>query len=823
MSSELERLLENLLTLTNEEDDLDEVEIDLDNQDSHMGEESREVPILPVRGLVMYPNTVIPLNVGQARSLRLVEDIMQQDRVIGLFASVDPALEQPDPDDLYPIGTLVTVHRFYRTNDGSIRLLVQGLHRIAIDEFTVEEPYLKARVHKSEELIQEGLEVEAFTRNIVDQAKQLASLTRGISEEFVENALNVEDPLTLIYSIATYLQIDLEKAQEILEIDSLTSKLRLLLRVLTREVQIMEIGRQLQEDAQDEMEKSQREYFLREQMKAIQRELDEGDDQFNEIEDFRKAIADAGMPEEALKEANREVDRLSKLPLASAEYGVIRTYLEWLISLPWQIRSEDILDITKAREVLDTDHYGLQDIKERILEFLAVRKLRQDRAELFEEQSQDSVRRDRNGAILCFVGPPGVGKTSLGASIAHAMGRKFIRMSLGGIRDEAEIRGFRRTYIGAMPGRIIQSIRRANTRNPVMMLDEVDKIGRDYRGDPTAALLEVLDPEQNFEFRDHYMDLPFDLSDVLFITTANDTSTIPAPLLDRMEVIRLNGYTENEKLAIARQYLVPRQLRENGLFNSEVTFQDDALLAIIRDYTREAGVRTLEREIGRVTRKLVTNVAEGDDTPIQVDSEKVYGLLGKQTYAYRTELQDRADQPGIATGLAWTPVGGDVLFIEATQMPGKKGFKYTGQLGDVMQESAQIAWSYVRSKAEELGVEPSFFENNDIHLHVPAGAVPKDGPSAGITMAVALASLLTHRATKKNIAMTGEITLNGSVLPVGGIKDKILAAHRLGVDTVLIPKKNENDLDDVPEEVRKVMHFIPIDHMDNVLNTALVN
>ena len=823
MSSELERLLENLLALTNEEDDLDEVEIDLDNQDSHMGEESREVPILPVRGLVMYPNTVIPLNVGQARSLRLVEDIMQQDRVIGLFASVDPTLEEPDPDDLYPIGTLVTVHRFYRTNDGSIRLLVQGLHRIAIDEFTAEEPYLKALVHKSEELIEEGLEVEAYTRNIVDQAKQLASLTRGISEEFVENALNVEDPLSLIYSIATYLQIDLEKAQEILEIDSLTSKLRLLLRILTREVQIMEIGRQLQEDAQDEMEKSQREYFLREQMKAIQRELDEGDDQFNEIEDFRKAIADAGMPEEAIKEANREVDRLSKLPLASAEYGVIRTYLEWLISLPWQIRSEDILDISKAREVLDTDHYGLQDIKERILEFLAVRKLRQERAELFEEQSQDSVRRDRNGAILCFVGPPGVGKTSLGASIAHAMGRKFIRMSLGGIRDEAEIRGFRRTYIGAMPGRIIQSIRRANTRNPVMMLDEVDKIGRDYRGDPTAALLEVLDPEQNFEFRDHYMDLPFDLSDVLFITTANDTSTIPAPLLDRMEVIQLNGYTENEKLAIARQYLVERQLRENGLFNSEVTFQDDALLAIIRDYTREAGVRTLEREIGRVTRKLVTHIAEGDDTPIQVDSDKVYELLGKQTYAYRTELQDRADQPGIATGLAWTPVGGDVLFIEATLMPGKKGFKYTGQLGDVMQESAQIAWSYVRSKAEELGVEPSFFENNDIHLHVPAGAVPKDGPSAGITMAVALASLLTHRATKKNIAMTGEITLNGSVLPVGGIKDKILAAHRLGVDTVLIPKKNENDLDDVPEEVRKAMHFIPIEHMDNVLNTALVN
>ncbi len=784
------------------------------------------IPILPLRGLVVYPQTAIPLTVGQPRSIKLVDDVISGDRLIGLVAAKDPDMETPGPDDVYEIGTLASIHRLFRAPDGTIRLLVQGLARIRIDEYVENEPYLRAKVTAIPETLEDTVEVEALVRNVADQFTRLADLVPNIPSELITNAVNVEelDPLQLAYAISTYIRIGLGDAQSILELESTDAKLRRLMTILNKELEVLELGRKIQTEAQTEMEKVQREYYLREQLKAIQRELGESDEQMVEVETFRKKIAEAGMPEEAEKEAERELDRLSKLPTAAAEYGVIRTYLDWMTTLPWSKTTEDNLEINHAREVLDEDHYGLKDIKERILEYLAVRKLRKERADELEgeKESDYNIRRERRGAILCFVGPPGVGKTSLGASIARAMGRKFIRMSLGGVRDEAEIRGFRRTYIGAMPGRMIQTIRRAESRNPVIMLDEVDKLGRDFRGDPASALLEVLDPEQNAEFRDHYMDVAFDLSDVFFITTANELEPIPGPLRDRMEIIQLSGYTEAEKVAIAEQYLVKRQTKENGLRPKEIEFTHEALQTIVRDYTREAGVRTLEREIGRAARKVVTRIAEGKTRKVVIKEKQVRDLLGKPRYGYREEIEERTDIPGVATGLAWTPVGGDVLFVEAARMPGGKGFQYTGQLGEVMAESARTALSYIRSKADEFGLDQKFFETNDIHIHVPAGAVPKDGPSAGVTMAAALASLITGRATKSNVAMTGEITLRGQVLPVGGIKDKVLAAHRFGVDTVIIPKKNQNDLDDLPADVRKQLKFVLAEHVEDVLDAALV-
>lgn len=781
-----------------------------------------ELPILPLRGIVVYPTMAIPLTVAQPRSVKLVDDVVGGTRYVGLFASKDPELEAPGPDQVHTIGTLATIHRLFRAPDGTIRLLVQGLTRIEIDSYSATEPYLKAKVHAVPETVEETLEVEALVRNVVDMFTRLAELVPNIPSELISATLNMDDPLQLVYAVSTYMRLDQQIGQEILTLDTVEAKLHRLMGIMGKELEVLELGRKIQQDAQSEMEKTQREYYLREQLKAIQRELGEVDEQTVEVEEFRKKMAEAGMPPEAEKEAKRELDRLSKLPTAAAEYGVIRTYLDWMTSIPWSKRTDDNLDISRARGILDEDHYGLQDIKERILEFLSVRKLRAERATKIEAQeTTDYVRRDRTGAILCFVGPPGVGKTSLGASIARAMGRKFIRMSLGGVRDEAEIRGFRRTYIGAMPGRMIQTIRRVETRNPVIMLDEIDKLGRDFRGDPASALLEVLDPEQNAEFRDHYLDVAFDLSEVLFITTANDLEPIPGPLRDRMEIIQLSGYTEQEKAAIAQQYLVPRQIRENGLLDSEVEFTREAILEIIRDYTREAGVRTLEREIGRASRKVVTRIAEGKNDKVLIEKPQVHELLGKPRYGYHTELEERTDLPGVATGLAWTPVGGDVLFVEATRMPGGKGFQTTGKLGEVMQESARIAMSYIRSKADELGLEAEFYNNTDIHLHVPAGAMPKDGPSAGVTMATALASLLTGRPVRSNVAMTGEITLRGQVLPVGGIKEKILAAHRLGVDTIILPKKNENDLDDLPEEVRSSLKFVLVETVDEVLENAL--
>lgn len=782
------------------------------------------LPILPLRGLTVYPHIAVPLTVGQPRSVQLIDDTVGTQRIIGLATSLDPENEAPMPGEIYEVGTAAEVHRMIRSNDGTIRLLVQGLARIRIDEYTATEPYLQARVSLVPEEVEHTVEVEALVRNVLSQFEKLAEIVPSIPGELLTATLNEQDPLQLVYAISTYIRMELAEAQEVLEIDSLAGKLRHLLRILNNELEVVELGRKIQKDAQTEIEKMQREYFLREQLKAIQKELGEGEGPDVEAAEFREKIEQAGMPEEAEREARRELERLSRLPPSSAEYGVIRGYLDWLTSLPWSALTEDKLDVTHARAVLDEDHYGLDDIKERILEYLAVRKLRHERAGEHSNDAIDHIRREREGVILCFVGPPGVGKTSLGQSIARAMDRKFVRLSLGGVRDEAEIRGHRRTYIGAMPGRIIQSLRRVESRNPIIMLDEVDKLSADFRGDPASALLEVLDPEQNSQFRDHYLDVPFDLSGVMFIATANQLEPVPGPLRDRMEILQLAGYTENEKIHIARGYLVPRQIRENGLREGEITFSDDALLGIIRDYTREAGVRNLEREIGSVCRKVATHVAEsGEDTLVEIGPDEVKEFLGKAKFHYLTELEDRTDIPGVATALAWTPTGGDVMFIEATRMPGSKGFTLTGQLGEVMQESARAALSYVRSKAADLSIADDWFETNDLHLHVPAGAVPKDGPSAGVTMATALASLLTGRPVRSNVAMTGEITLRGKVLPVGGIKEKMLAAHRIGIDTVILPGRNEKDLDDIPGEVREQLTIVLAERVEDVLAAALMD
>ena len=780
------------------------------------------LPILPLRGLVVYPQTAVPLTIGQARSVRLIDDVMKSDeRLIGLVASTQPELEIPGAEDLYPVGTIAIVHRLFRAPDGSIRLVVQGLMRFRLGEFVQEEPYLKANIELIPEEVEDDLEVEALARNARDQFEHIADLIPSIPRELVASVLTLEDALSTVYTIANFQRMDLEDAQELLELDSTAEKLKKLVSIMVREAEVLEIGQRIQKEARSEIDKVQREYFLREQLKAIQKELGEGDEQTVEAEEFRKKIEEAQMPEEAEKQSKRELERMEHLPTAAAEYGVIRTYLDWLVSLPWSNLTKDNLDIKHAREVLDQDHYGLDDIKERILEFLAVRKLRLERADELEEGWEDEIHRIREGVILCFVGPPGVGKTSLGRSIARALGRKFIRISLGGMRDEAEIRGHRRTYIGAMPGRILQAIRRVESRNPVFMLDEVDKLVFDFHGDPASALLEVLDPEQNVEFRDHYIEVAFDLSQVMFITTANTLETIPGPLRDRMEIIFLSGYTDNEKIAIAKGYLVPRQLRENGLRSKEATFTDDGLRKIIRSYTREAGVRNLERKIGAVCRKIVTLIAEGEIERADVEAENITQFLDRPVFISDAEIADRCSIPGVATGLAWTPTGGDVLFVEATRMPGSKGFQITGSVGNVMQESANAALSYVRSKAAQLNLDENFYEKMDIHLHIPAGAQPKDGPSAGVTMATAIVSLLSDRLVRPDVGMTGEITLRGQVMPVGGIKEKVLAAHRSGLSTIILPIRNADDLEDLPDEVRDSMQFILAETVEDVLNAAL--
>ncbi len=779
-----------------------------------------ELAILPLRGVVVYPLTFQALNVGQPRSIQLVDDATLSKQLIGLVVSQDPDLEEPGPDDVYEIGVAAAIHRMIKAPDGTIRLLVQGVERIRIDEWTGDDPYLRARVSVLPDEVEESLEVEALMRNATDLLRRLVSLVSQLPDELLMAAINLDDPRQLVYFIATNIRMELPDAQAILEIDSVREKLLKLTSILTKELEVLELGRKIQTEAQSEMEKMQREYFLREQLKAIKKELGEEDEQTVELEEYRKKILESGMPEEAEKEAQRELSRMEKMPPQAAEYSVIKTYLDWLTDMPWQVATEDQLDIVHARGVLDEDHYDLEDIKERILEYLAVRKLKQERREEREQQEQtDSIREEREGVILCFVGPPGTGKTSLGRSIARALGRNFIRMSLGGVRDEAEIRGHRRTYIGAMPGRIIQSLKRVGTRNPVFMLDEIDKVGADWRGDPSSALLEVLDPEQNRDFRDHYLDVPFDLSQVMFITTANMLSPIPAPLRDRMEILELDGYTEEEKVRIAQEYLLARQIRENSLRTEEISFEDDAIRAIIRDYTREAGVRNLERQIGTVCRKIATKVAEDQSLSFHITAEDLVDYLGKPRFYF--EAAQRTELPGVATGLVWTPTGGDITFIEATKMKGSKRLILTGKLGDVMKESAQAAVSYVRSKAADLEIDEDVFSESDLHIHVPAGAVPKDGPSAGVTMATALVSLLTNRNVRSDVAMTGEITLRGQVLPVGGIKQKVLAASRVGIDTVILPERNEPDLEDIPQEIRDEMSFVLIERVDQVFDAAL--
>lgn len=784
---------------------------------------SDDLPVLPLRGAVVYPMMWLPLPIGQKRSIRLVEDILPENRMIALVSSQDEQIEEPKPEDICSVGTAAQIHRVLKTPDGTIRLLVQGIERVRILEYVQQEPYLRARVELTPEILTDDIEMEALLRTVQDLFRRMIDLEPQMPDELAVMALNVQDAKQLAYLVAGSMRMSHANAQAILEMDSVHEKLLKLTQLLKKEVEVLELGRKIQSEAHGEMEKMQRDFFLREQMKAIQKELGEEDEQAADLRELEERIAAAGMSEEAEKEARRELDRMRRMPIQAAEYSVVKTYLDLLVSLPWQQTTPDNLDINHARQVLDEDHYGLEEIKDRILEFLAVRKLRSERKEerTEEEDLRDKIRREREGVVLCFVGPPGVGKTSLGISIARTMGRKFIRLALGGVRDEADIRGFRRTYIGSMPGRVIQSLRRAETKNPVFMLDEVDKLGRDFRGDPSSALLEVLDPEQNREFRDHYLDVAFDLSQVMFITTANVLDTVPDALRDRMEIIELSSYTEAEKVKIAQGYLIPRQIKENGLRSEEVTFRPSALAEIIQGYTREAGVRNLERQIGKVCRKIAAKVAAGAIVePIVLEAVDVVAYLGKREI-HSDEIIERVEAPGVSVALAWTATGGDIMFIEATRVPGNKGFMLTGQLGDVMKESAQAALSYVRNRAGKLGIDNDFFEKSDLHLHVPAGSIPKDGPSAGITMATALASLLTGRPVRPKLGMTGEITLRGKVLPIGGVKEKVLAAARFGLKTVVLPKRNEADLDDVPDVVRQDMEFILVDTVDEALAAAL--
>ncbi len=790
-----------------------------DDSNDRVASIPRDLPMLPLRNTVAYPFSVLPLVVGIPRSVKLIEDALQGNRLIGLVSMKDGSIEEPLPGQVYEIGTVAMIHRVVRAPDNTLQVVVQGLERLKVEYWLGAEPYLRAHISLAPDVVQQDVELEALERSLRELAQEVIALAPNMPEDAGKFLDQVQDPRYLAYLISANSRLEVAEGQKILEMDNVKDKFRALMVHLTREKEVLTLGQKIQSEAREEMDKAQREYYLRQQLRAIQKELGEADESQVAADDYRKKIEDAGLPEEAKKEALRELKRLEGMPPQAAEHSVIKTYLDWLIELPWNRLSEDQLDIVNARQVLDEDHYDLQEVKDRILEFLAVRKLVQERGVRAEPGEEEKVS-EAMGAILCFVGPPGVGKTSLGQSIARALGRKFTRMSLGGMRDEAEIRGHRRTYIGALPGRIIQAIKRASTRNPVFMLDEVDKIGNDWRGDPSSALLEVLDPAQNHAFRDHYLDVDFDLSDVIFITTANTLETIPPPLRDRMEIIQLDGYTEYEKIKIAQGYLVPRQVKANGLREGEVTFSEEALRKTVQDYTREAGVRNLERQIGTICRKSAVKIAAGEVQTIVVTPEIVREYLKRERF--ESEASEAIEIPGIATGLAVTAVGGDILFIEATRMRGKGGLTLTGQLGEVMRESAQIAHSYVRSKAQALGVNADNFEQTDVHIHVPAGAVPKDGPSAGITMVTAMASLFSGRPVRSDVGMTGEVTLRGRVLPIGGVKMKVLAAHRAGLTTVILPKRNERDLEDLPDDVRQAMTFVPVDRIDEALAVALL-
>lgn len=763
-----------------------------------------EVAILPLKGGVVYPNAVIPITVGQERSIKLIDDALVKDKIIGVVSVKNSDADVPNQDDLYTIGCLAAIVKMVKLPEDHMSVLLQGQYRVQVREYTQTTPYLKAKIDVIREDFEKDVVTEALMVSIKTLFQRAVELSPHLPSEVGMMVMNMEDPRILADLIASNFNISVAEKQEILELSNVKQRLEKVTTLLNKELQVLELGSKIQGELKKEMDKNQREYYLREQLKAIQRELGEEDERTLEVKELKHRVEKAQMPPDVLQMAQKELDRLAKMPPSAAEYTVSRTYLDWLIELPWAVTTEDNLNIGEAQRVLDEDHYDLDKVKKRILEYLAVRALKPD----------------MKGPILCFAGPPGTGKTSLGKSIARALGRKFIRMSLGGVRDEAEIRGHRRTYVGALPGRIIQGIKKAGSHNPVFMLDEVDKIGMDFRGDPSSALLEVLDPEQNFSFSDNYLEVSFDLSQVMFITTANLLDTIPPALRDRMEILDLTGYTEEEKLMITKRYLIPRQLDAHGLTPAVLTFEDSALQAIITGYTREAGLRNLEREIAKICRGVAREVAQGSKEPVTVKQEMVHSFLGP--IKFFSEIAERTAVPGVATGLAWTPTGGDIIFIEATKMRGKKSLTLTGSLGEVMKESAQAALSYIRSKASELSIPEDFFDENDIHLHVPAGAIPKDGPSAGVTMYTALISLLTNRAVRNDIAMTGEITLRGLVLPVGGIKEKVLAAKRAGINKVILPKKNENSLEEIPETIKKGMEFYLVESMDGVIEKALV-
>jgi ATP-dependent Lon protease len=778
-----------------------------------------ELPILPLHNTVAFPFSVIPLSVGIPRSAQLIKEAMKGDHLIGLVSMRDSSIELPQPEQVYEIGTVAKIYHVVESPDHTLQVIVQGLERLRIDQWLETDPYLRARISLAPDPVEPGVEMDALQRSLRDLAQDVIALSPNLPDEVGKFLNQIEDPRYLTYLVAANSRLETSKAQQILEMGTLKEKLHSLILHLAHEKEVLSLGQKIQSEAKEEMDKAQHDYYLRQQLKAIQKELGEPEETESAFSEYAEKIDKAGLPEEAHKEAQRELKRLKGMSPQAAEYSVIKTYLDWLVELPWNALSEDRLDINHARAVLDEDHYDLQDVKDRILEYLGVRKLVTERG-IEIEPGEEANAGTAMGAILCFVGPPGVGKTSLGQSIARALGRRFTRMSLGGMRDEAEIRGHRRTYIGAMPGRIIQAIKRAGTRNPLFMLDEVDKVGSDWRGDPSSALLEVLDPAQNHAFRDYYLDVDFDLSDVIFITTANQLETIPPPLRDRMEIIHLEGYTEYEKIHIAQKYLVPRQRKINGLREDEITFSPEALSKIIQGYTREAGVRNLEREIGTICRKSAVRIAAGELPSLEITPEIVPEYLKKERY--ESELSESIKIPGIATGLSVTPVGGDILFIEATCMKGNGKLTLTGQLGDVMRESAQIAHSYLRSKASQLGVDPGLFDKSDVHIHVPAGAIPKDGPSAGVSMLMAMASLFSGRPVRSDVGMTGEVTLRGRMLPVGGIKMKLLAAHRAGLTTVLLPKRNERDLDDLPDDIRNTINIVPVEWTDEALRVALL-
>jgi ATP-dependent Lon protease len=762
-----------------------------------------ELPVLPLRGVVIFPSAIVPLLVSRGASLSAVEHALGGDRMLALIAQKDPEADAPKAEELYVRGCAGRVIKTLRYPDKTVRVLVQGLKRLETTAYVQTEPHFRARIRALEDAYDSSHALDAMQAHMLNQFARFVSMSPYLPDELQVVAMNIKDPGKLTDLIASNLNIAVEEKQDLLSTLEVSHRIEKLAAILNRELELLELGHKLQSQVQGELSKNQREFYLRQQLRAIQKELGEGDQRATEIEELRRKLEEANPPEEARKAGETELDRLQMIPVESAEHTVVRTYLEWIVNLPWSKSTEDNLDIPHARQVLDEDHYDLDKIKDRILEFLAVRKLKND----------------SKGPILCFVGPPGTGKTSLARSIARALGRKHIRMSLGGIRDEAEIRGHRRTYIGSLPGRVIQGLRNAGSNNPLFIFDEVDKIGTDFRGDPSSALLEVLDPEQNYTFQDHYLDVPFDLSKVMFITTANLLDPIPPPLRDRMEVIELTGYDHEQKLQIAHRHLIPKQLGENGLTPDHVAFTDEGILSLIHSYTREAGLRNLEREIGSICRKVARAVTEGRSDKITATPEKITELLGPERFF--SEVAERTDEAGVAIGLVWTPNGGDIIFIEATKMGGKKGLTLTGHLGEVMKESAQAAMSYIRSRAERLGIAADFFENLDLHIHVPAGAVPKDGPSAGVTMATALASLLTERLVRHDVAMTGEITLRGRVLPVGGVKEKVLGAKRAGINTVILPKRNEKDLDDIPENIRKEMRFVFVETIDQVLEHAL--